>query len=163
MTDLIQMANEQNQTAKGYNYAAGGAGLGSVFSNFAASMIDYSTLRTDSASLYVQAGEVQLQAKQRANQLREQFINAASSYMFGAAQRGIAVQSGSVKSNLEHSAGNLGKDIDTMGKNAKLKALQLATQANIARDKAKGMRLAAYTNAINGTVSSIASAMSSAG
>lgn len=153
---LFQIANSENQTAKDYAGWGAVAGLGSTFSSLAGSLIDYGTLKTDASSLYVQAGEVQLQAKQRANQLREQFINATGSYMFGAAQRGIAVQSGSVQSNLKRSAENLGQDIATMDKNAELKASALRTQANIAMSKAKAMKKVAYANAISGVANSVA-------
>ena len=154
-TEMINKGNDQYSLSQ-FNSAMGyTAGLGSTFSNLAGSFIDYGTLRTDAASLYVQAGEVQLQAKQRANQLRQQFINATGSYMFGAAQRGVAVQSGSVQSNLENSAINLGKDIDKMERNADMKALQLATQANIAKKKANAMMRTGYANAIGGIAQSI--------
>lgn len=155
-TEMIDKGNDQYSLSQ-FNSAMGyTAGLGSTFSSLAGSLIDYGTLRADAANMYVKAGEVQVQAKQRANQLRQQFINATSSYMFGAAQRGISVQSGSVQSNLQRSSENLGKDIDLMQRNANLKSLALATQGNIARKKASSMMRAGYANAVAGVAQNVA-------
>lgn len=162
-TEMINKGNDQYSLSQ-FNSAMGYvAGLGSTFSSLAGSLINYGALRTDAASLYVQAGEVQVQAKQRANQLREQFINATGSYMLGAAQRGIAVQSGSVKSNIERSAENLGKDIDTMQRNADMKSLALSTQANIAKKKASSMMRAGYANAVAGVAQNVSGIFGSYG
>lgn len=151
---MIQQGNEQRLMSKEYQQYASIAGLGSVFSNFVGSIIDYKALKTDANSFYIQAGEVQLQAKQRANQLRQQFIESTGAYMFGAAQRGIAVQSGSVQSNLRRSAENLGKDVDLMQRNADLQSGALITQGNIAKSKANAMKTAAYTGLVSDLASS---------
>ena len=155
---LINRANanqKQSYTEQGW---ANIAGLGSTFSNLAGSLIDYSALRTDAANLYVSAGQVELQAKQRANQLREQFIQSAGAYMMGAANRGISVQSGSVQANLERSSENLGKDIQTMEKNAALQARAYITQAKIAETKAKAQKRVAIAGAISSGVQNVGSA-----
>lgn len=135
--NLIDLANANQSKADTYQTIQYGAGLASSFSSMAGSFIDYATLRTDAANLNIQAGTVELQAKQRANQLRQQFINAAGSYMFGAAQRGIAVKSGSVQANLQRSAEALGKDIQTEQQNALLQAGAYKAQAKIAKAKAR--------------------------
>ena len=136
------------------------ASLGSTFSNYAGSMIDYSALKTDAAGLYVSAGQVELQAKQRANQLRQQFIQSAGAYMMGAANRGIAVQSGSVQANLNRSSENLGKDIQRMQNNAAIQARALRSQAEIARVKAKYGKRISTAQTIGSVASSLVGAYS---
>jgi hypothetical protein len=130
--------------SQGYSGQASSAGqtsgvlsLASSFAGIIGSMIDYDTLKRDSVNYEIQADEVELQAKQRANQLREQFNQAAGSYQVSAAQRGIDIKSGSVRSNLESSAINLGKDIQKESENAAMKAKGLRTQAKIARKQGK--------------------------
>ena len=156
--DLLKAAQEREKLGYEYQGWSNIAGLGSTFSNLAGSLIDYSALRTDAANLYVSAGQVELQAKQRANQLREQFIQSAGAYMMGAANRGIAVQSGSVQANLEHSAVNLGKDIATMDRNAALQARAYMTQAKIAETKAKAQKRVAIAGAISSGVQNVGGA-----
>ena len=156
--DLLKAAQERETLAYQEKGWASVAGLGSTFSNLAGSLIDYSALRTDAANLYVSAGQVELQAKQRANQLREQFIQSAGAYMMGAANRGIAVQSGSVQSNLERSSENLGKDIDRMERNAALQARAYMTQAKIAEKKASAQKKVAIAGAISGVAQNIGGA-----
>lgn len=122
--------------AKEYK-SAGYSQLGSMFGTMASGAVNYSALRTDAYSLGVQANEIELQATQRANQMREQFNTAVGNYMFSAARRGVAVTSGNVQSNIQGSAENLGKDIQTMQKNASLKAGLLRSQAKQLKADAK--------------------------
>lgn len=156
--DLLKAAQEREKESYEYQGWSSLSGLGSTFSNFAGTMIDYSALKTDASNLYISAGQVELQAKQRANQLREQFIQSAGSYMMSAANRGIAVQSGSVQSNLERSAENLGKDIQKMESNASLQAKAYITQAEIARQKARTMKRVGVAQGINSAAQSIGGA-----
>ena len=155
---LLDSANENQRKAYNEKGWANVAGLGSTFSNLAGTLIDYSALKTDASNLYISAGQVELQAKQRANQLREQFIQSAGSYMMSAANRGVAVQSGSVQSNLERSAENLGKDINRMERNAALQASAYITQAEIARQKARTMKHVGIAQGISGTAQNIGGA-----
>lgn len=154
---LIEMADKNQAKANNYNKLAYGSSLASSFSNMVGSYIDYQALRTDAKNFNIQAGNVELQAKQRANQLRQQFIDASGAYMFNAAQRGIAVQSGSVQANLQRSSEALGKDIQTMQQNASLQAGALRAQGKIAKAKAR----AGLVSGIAGGISNIA--MSTAG
>lgn len=154
--DLIEMANANQQDANYYQKLQYGAGLASSFSSMAGSIIDYASLRTDATNLKIQAGTVELQAKQRANQLRQQFIESAGAYMFGAAQRGIAVQSGSVQANLQRSSEALGKDIQTMSQNASLQAKAYRTQAKIAKAKARAGLVSGIASGIGGIALSTA-------
>lgn len=150
--NLISMANANQQKADNLKAISYGSSLASSFSSMAGSFIDYQTLRTDARNFNVQAGNVELQAKQRANQLRQQFIDASSTYMFNAAQRGVAVQSGSVQANLRRSAESLGRDVQTMQQNAALEASSLKAQAKIAKAKARSQ----LVSGIAGGISNIA-------
>lgn len=157
--NLISLANANQEKANTYNKIQYGAGLASSFSNMAGSFIDYAALRTDARNLNIQAGNVELQAKQRANQLRQQFIESAGNYMFGAAQRGIAVQSGSVQANLQRSSEALGKDIQTMQQNASMQAGALRTQAKIAKIKARAGLVSGVAQGISGAALNTAGLM----
>lgn len=155
--DLIKMAQAQQEQADNYNKLAYGAKLAGSFSSMAGSFIDYAALKTDARNFNIQAGNVELQAKQRANQLRQQFIEASSSYMFNAAQRGIAVQSGSVQSNLQRSSEALGKDVQIMQQNAAMQASALRTQAKIAKAKARAGLVSGIASGIGGIALNTAS------
>lgn len=161
--NLISMANANQQKADNYNKLAYGSSLASSFSNMVGSYIDYQALRTDAKNFNIQAGNVELQAKQRANQLRQQFIDASSTYMFNAAQRGIAVQSGSVQANLQRSSEALGKDIQTMQQNAGLQASALRTQGKIAKAKARAGLVSGIASGISDIAMSTAGYMNSTG
>lgn len=161
--DLIEMADANQAQANKYYKIQYGAGLASSFSGMAGSIIDYSALRTDARNLNIQAGTVELQAKQRANQLRQQFIESAGAYMFGAAQRGIAVQSGSVQANLQRSSEALGKDIQTMQQNAALQAGAYRAQAKIAKIKARAGLVSGIANGIGGIALNTAGLMGTGG
>lgn len=149
-SQLLQLAGKQ------YMFSAG-SNLASSFAQIAGSALNYSALKTDAYQLEVQAGDVELQAKQRANALREQFISAVGSYQWGAANRGISIQSGSVKSEIEQSAINLGKDIQMSAENASMQAQALRTQAKIMKGRAKAQQF----NTIMGGIGSLASAVGS--
>lgn len=157
--DLIEMANANQSEANKWQKIQYGAGLASSFSSLAGGLIDYAALRTDVGNLNIQAGNVELQAKQRANQLRQQFIESAGNYMFGAAQRGIAVQSGSVQANLQRSSEALGKDIQTMSQNASLQASALRTQAKIAKIKGRAGLVSSAAQTISGVALNTAGLM----
>ena len=134
---LLDYAKEQKEQAVAAKKNAYGMGMASSFSSLAGSFIDYANLRSDISNLRVQAGQVELQAKQRANQLREQFVQSIGTYMFGAAKRGISVQSASVRGNLQRSSEALGKDVQRMEQNAALQANAYRQQAKIAKKNAQ--------------------------
>lgn len=154
--NLFLMAQKEGGLAKDYLGWSNVAELGSTFSKMAGAYVDYNALRTDASALTVQAGQIELNAKEQANQLRQQFIQAAGSYMFGAAQRGIDVKSASVQSNLRSSAENMGKDIQKAKQNAQLQAGALRTQASIAKSKAKAQLVAGLAGGVAGIADSVA-------
>lgn len=109
----------------------------SAFSEIIGGSLNYRMLTGNAGNYSVEANNVELQALQRANQLRQQFSSAVGSYLFNAANRGISTSSGSVRSNIENSAMNLGYDLAIQQKNAQMRADALRTQAKIAKKEAK--------------------------
>lgn len=144
---LLELAGEK------YKISAylGGA---SAFSQMMGSYMDYKTSKLDVASLNIQASNIELQAQQRANMLREQFVQALGTYQYGAAQRGVALSSGSVRDNMESSAMSLGNDISIAKKNAQIQARTLRGQASLLKMQAKH----ALGQSIVGGISSLAGA-----
>lgn len=155
--DLTDLMNKKLEQAETYNNLGLATGLASSFADVAGSFVDYSTLIGNAADYYIQAGNVELQAKERANMLRQQYISAAGNYIQNAAMRGINVNSGSVRSNLESSAINMGQDIQTMNKNAKMQAKALRSQAKISDIAAKGSMLSGVFGGISSMSGSVAS------
>ena len=114
--------------------------LAGDFSNIAGALINYSALKGDIRNYYIQANNVELAAKQQANQIRQQYIQTAANYSYNAARRGISVNSASVRSNLEGSAEAMGKDIQRLEQNAYLEANALRAKAKIAKTYGKAER-----------------------
>ena len=139
--DTQKYAQFQQQKA-GYKSLAGD------FSNIVGSFIDYSVLKRDLRNYYIQADNVQLQAKQQANQIREQYIQAASNYAYSAARRGVDVNSANVRQNLEGSAEAMGKDIQRLEENAYVKASSLRNQAKVEKAYAKAALVRNVTGSI---------------
>jgi hypothetical protein len=138
-----------------YQYASY-AGAAGAFAQMASGVMNYQALKTDAYGLQVQANSVELQAQQRANMLREQFINSVGAYQMNAAQRGVSVGSGSVRNNIETSAGSLGKDIATIKKSAGLQANALRAQSKVAKWQGRS----ALVSGVLSGISSAASAYS---
>ena len=74
------------------------------------------------------------------NQLREQYLQNVGSYTAGAARRGVKVGEGSARANIEKSAEALGKDVQTLTKDAKRKADRLRGKAEMSRELSEDVR-----------------------
>lgn len=144
LLDMFNLAKEDYYTAGAQKMAGG-------FAQIVGSSINYSLLKTDLKQLETSAQNIELQAQERANQLRQQFISSIGSYQFGAAQRGVSVGSGSVLSNLESSAMNIGQDVQKAKKTADLQASALRTNARILKSRGKFL----HTQNVIGGLSSI--------
>lgn len=134
-----EIMNEYLTKAGKYQKGQGALSMAGGFANAVGSIIDYSALRGELTNYKIQADQIELQAKQRANQLREQFLGAVGSYTTGASRRGISVSSGSVRQNIESSAISLGKDIQRQEENARMKAQSLRQQAKIDKHRGKSL------------------------
>lgn len=121
----------------------------SAFAQAVGSMINYEAMSINADSIRTQANEVELQALQRSNMLREKYNNAIGNALFSIASRGGKTSSGSVRSNLENSSKALGEDIATAQTNAKMQAQSL-------RLKAKLMKKSANTQMIQGILGAVA-------
>lgn len=138
---LLEMAGKDYQMSA----YMGGA---SAFSQLMSGYMNYNALKTEASGLKVQASNIELQAQQRANMLREQFVQSVGAYQMNAAQRGISVGSGSVRSNMENSSVALGKDISTIKKSSQLQANALRGQASIMKMRAKSALGQGITNSL---------------
>lgn len=147
---LLDMASSQYKMSA----MAGGA---SAFAQLMGGFMDARALKTNAKALKVQANDIELQAKQRANYLREQFISSIGSYQFSAANRGVSVGSGSVRQNIEESAMSVGKDIQKAKTTAQMQANALRTQAKVAKIQSR----AAKMHGILSSMSSLAGAVAS--
>lgn len=125
------------------------AGAAGAFAQMASAGMNYQALQTNAAALKAQANSVELQAQQKANMLREQFIGAVGAYQMNAAQRGVSVGSGSVRDNIEGSAMSLGKDIQTMKRNSQLQADAIRTQAKVAKFQSRSALVSGMLSGIS--------------
>jgi len=109
--------------------------------------IDYDMLKTQSLFKENQAQQIEIQAQEQANMLRESFNTMLGQETFTATRRGISTQSGSVRASKELSAKNVGEDIATTKASAKSKASALRSQA---RQDRKAGRNKAISGLISG-------------
>ena len=140
--------NDTVAYAKFKQQQAGYKNLAGDFANIMGSFIDYSALKRDLRNTYLEADNIQLQAKQQANQIRQQYLQAAGNYQYTSARRGIDVNRASVRSNLEGSAEAMGKDIQRLEENAYVKSQALRTQAKIAKQYGKAEMVRNITGSI---------------
>ncbi len=99
--------------------------------------INYSVLNMNADYLESQANDLDLKVTQEANLIRQQFIEAIGQVEYSAARRGVKVDEGNVRQNIEESSINLGKDIQTVRDNATFKQGQLRRGANRLRSASK--------------------------
>ena len=98
-------------------------------------ILDYSALKQDLKNYNLQikgtelqSQNVEIQATEMANRLREQYIEQAGNYAYNAARRGVAVSSGSVQSGLRKSAEDVGKKVQSINREAELEKKNLEMQ-----------------------------------
>jgi hypothetical protein len=101
------------------------------------SAINYSLLKTESMFADIQADQLELQAQEQANMLRDNFNYAMGTEISSTAARGVKVGEGSSAAGMETSAKNLGKDVAKLKKSAKLKANTVRAQSKINKQSAK--------------------------
>lgn len=110
----------------------GASALSRVFSP----NIDYGVLKGQASQKKVQADQLQLNAIEIANDIRESFNESVGNFLFSASQRGVSVQGGGVQQTIERSAGKMGKDVAKLKKQTDLKAGALRSEAKILSEKA---------------------------
>lgn len=94
----------------------------SAFAQIANGLVNYSIFKSNKALANTEASQIELNAQERANALREQFNSAVGDILTSVASRGGKVSSGNTRSNIENSSIDLGKDIQKLSTNANTKA-----------------------------------------
>ena len=115
------------------------------------SIIDYNVLKTENSFNEIQASQIELQALQQVNQMREQFNNQIGNYQYNTAMRGLKYGG----DGLEKSAKNFGEDMSTINTNAKFKANALRTQTRISNKYAN----ASLISGVGGAFGSLSSSL----
>jgi hypothetical protein len=121
-------------TVAGFDYSMAG------FAEIAAGFLSEGSNRTKAQqyglkadSLDINADSIELAAAETANMLRQKYLGAVGNAQYSAAARGVMVDSGSVRANLERSGENLSEDISKIGRNADMKAKTMRSNARLAR------------------------------
>ena len=127
----------------------------SAFAQLAGGYIDYGSLSIEANSLKTQAENVELEAKERANMLREKYNSAVGNMIFSASSRGGRSSSGSIVSNIEQSAKNLGQDISSEERNAKMKADAIRLKSKLMKQQGKEKLVTGILGSMNSTLSAV--------
>lgn len=134
--DLIQLSQEKYDKAGVYGNASYATGMASMFTKAMGSILDYTALKQELKNYDLQtfgtalaSQNVEVQATQMANKLRQSYIESAGNYVYNAARRGIDVSSGSVRSNLQRTSEELGKNVQDIQRNAEIEKKNLQMQA----------------------------------
>lgn len=132
---LIDYAKQKYDQAGVYGDVSYMSGLAGTFTQMMGGILDYSALKQDlkNYNLHIKGTElgmqnVELQATQMANKLRQQYIEQAGNYAYNAARRGVAVSSGSVQAGLRRTAEDMGKDVQNIQRNAEIEKKNLQMQ-----------------------------------
>lgn len=146
--DLIQLSKEKYDRAGVYGDVSYGTGMASLFTKAMGTILDYSALKQELKNYDLQtfgtglaSQNVEVQATQMANKLRQSYIESAGNYVYNAARRGIDVNSGSVRSNLNRTSEELGKNVQEINRNADIEKKNLQMQA-IAQQATKKIKKA---------------------
>lgn len=133
--DLIELSKEKYEKAGVYGQTSYASGMASLFTKGMGAVLDYSALKQDLKNYNLQikgtelaSQNVEIQATQMANRLRQQYIEQAGNYAYNAARRGVDVSSGSVQSNLRRTAEEMGKDVQNINRNAEIEKKNLEMQ-----------------------------------
>jgi len=98
--------------------------------------VDYNILQRQANQKELEADNLDVQIEQQANMLRQQFIKAVGSATYGGARRGVKVGEGNLAQDIEQSAINVDKDIQTGRENVAFKKNILKSQARQLRSTA---------------------------
>lgn len=125
--------NNQMVSQNNVNKAQGLSELAGVLGGY----MDYRTQRRMLGFANVKAKEIEVNALEQANQLRESFAQSLGNSQVEVARRGFKQNSGSVRAEREYSSINMGEDIAKMKKNAKSQATAIKAEANIKKHALK--------------------------
>ena len=108
----------------------------SAFSTLMGGYINYATLKTDAYASEVEANQIELNAKEKANALREKYLQGAGNAIFASTMSGGRSSSGSVQKNLEMSAKALSEDTANVERAGQAKAKAMRIKASLEKTKA---------------------------
>lgn len=153
--DLIELSKEKYGTADSYGKTSYATGMASIFTKAMGSILDYSALKQELKNYDLQtfgtglaSQNVELQATEMANKLRQSYIESAGNYIYNAARRGVDVSSGSVRSKLQRTSEDVGKEVQNIQRNAELEKKNLQMQAVALQSQKKIEKLRAKTGLV---------------
>ena len=117
-----------------------------TFLNLIAPDIDFDMLNMTADYQDLQADALELKVEQEANRLREEFAGAVGNARYNAARRGVKVGEGSIQQNIEMSAEDVGKDIQTARGNAGYRAKLIRGRSKALRSSADASRAIGWAN-----------------
>ena len=120
----------------------------SAFSTLMGGYINYATLNTDAYASEVEANQVELNAKEKANALRERYLSSAGNMLFASTMRGGRSSSGSIQKNLEMSAKALNEDTANVERTGQAKAKAMRIKASLEKTRAKSELVSSTLSAI---------------
>ena len=159
MNDYLSLSSEDYNMAGYESLAASFAkAMGSVstYQNIKNQSLQY---QAEAINAQTQASEIKTQVSEKVAMMRKQFASNVGTAMQGAANRGIAISSGVVKSQVEAGASALGNDIKTLEGNAERQAKQLKNQAEYLKTAAKTTSSNAKWGVVGDLVGSVGSGM----
>lgn len=150
-TDLENLTNKELQLggmlSDQQKQTAVLGGIGSVAS-IGSMAINYDMLKTENLFKENQAKQIEIQAQEQANMLRENFNVMLGQEAVQTARRGITQSSGSVRAGKELSAKNVGEDITKMKDTAKAKSGKIRAEASIAKRAGKAQMMSSISSGI---------------
>lgn len=120
-----------------------------MFAELASGYINYNVFKTNALLAKNEANQIELNAKERANALREQYNAQIGNSISSMTSRGGKVSSGNLRDNLENSSIALGKDINQMQKNAESSARLKRLEASNSKRNAITSVVGSLDKAIN--------------
>lgn len=150
-TDLDKLTNKELQLggmlSDQQKQTAMLGGMGSIAS-IGSMAINYDMLKTENLFKENQAKQIEIQAQEQANMLRENFNVMLGQEAVQTARRGITQSSGSVRAGKELSAKNIGEDISSMKKTAKAKSDKIRAEASISKRSGKAQMFSSVASGI---------------
>lgn len=118
--------------------------------------VNYDILKIHERQAQIESDNLTLQVEQEANMIREQFLQSVENAKYAQARRGVKVGEGGTAQNIEMSAKDLGKDIQTAKGNVKYKQ-------DLLKEKARGLAIGAEGQKTLSLISGIKDASGSFG
>lgn len=148
--DFKSMNKDTLTKTRDMQLKSGVKSMASSFGELASNYINYNALKVENRLMKNQADAVELRAQEETNLLRQRFLGAAGSAVYGVASSGTKVSSGDLQDNLANSARDMGYDIDSHEESANRQARMIRGQAKMHKMAAR----AQWTSSLFDTASS---------